>query len=59
MLNPLKDAQGVFCFNYRASEFVRMYTLKNKEFVPNIPTKYFDNAFPTYRTSLFVDGGSF
>ena len=59
MLNPLKDAQGVFCFNYRSSEFVRMYTLKNKEFVPNSPTKYFDNTVPLTGTSLFVDGGPF
>ena len=54
MLNPLKDAQGVFCFNYRASEFVRMYTLKNKEFVPNIPTKYFDNTGSTLQIQVYL-----
>ena len=59
MFNPIPNAQGVFCFNYRPSEFVRMFTLKNKQFSPNAPTKYFDNIMPITGTSLFVDGGPF
>jgi len=59
MTNPMPSAQGVFCFNYKPSEFVRMFTLKNKQFSPSVPTKYFDNIVPITGNSLYIDGGPF
>ena len=59
MTSPMPSAQGVFCFNYQPSEFVRMFTLKNKQFSPSVPTKYFDNIVPVTGNSLYIDGGPF
>ena len=60
LANIMNYAQGVFAYNYKPTEFVRMFTLKNGQSTTgtNI-VRYFGNSVPVDGTSLYVDGGPF
>jgi len=57
--NIMKNAQGVFAFNQKQSDFFRMFTLKNTQDKQGSLLRYFDYPVASSGTSLYIDGGAY